>query len=129
MKVRLIWDKENFFAKTESGATYKFDEHQPKPMELILIALAGCTTIDITEILQKMKQNFEKIELEVEGKRAEDFPRRYKHIKVIYKVYGKGLEKEKVLKAIELSKNKYCSVMASLNSQIEYELEIIETNQ
>lgn len=86
-------------------------------MELLLQAIAGCTGIDIIMILQKMRLNPTSFHLEVEGTRAEDHPRRYTDIHIHYALEGE-LPEDKVIRAIQLSKDKYCSVSQSLNANI-----------
>ncbi|MCS7364327.1 MAG: OsmC family protein [archaeon GB-1867-035] len=84
-------------------------------MELVLIALAGCTAWDIVTILDKMKQKFDGLEVHVKGKRRSEVPRIYTDIHVHYVVYGE-VDEEKLKKAIELSQKKYCSVSIMLKN-------------
>ncbi|MCS7245769.1 MAG: OsmC family protein [candidate division WOR-3 bacterium] len=129
MKIKLSYSLgKEFIFETESGKTYTMDENAPRPMELLLISLSGCTGIDVVEILGKMKVPYEKLEIFVDGKRASEHPRRYEYIKIIYKFYGKKLSeyREKIERAVLLSQEKYCSVKASLNSDINHEIEIID---
>ncbi len=129
MIVKLDYKFEDRFRfESETGRKLIMDEDTPRPMELLLMALLGCTGIDIAEILKKMKIIYDRFEIVADGERAKEYPRRYEHIKITYKFYGKGLskEKEKIERAIELSQNKYCSVKASLNSSIEYSIEIYD---
>jgi len=84
-------------------------------MELVLIALAGCTAWDIVAILDKMKQKFDGLEVHVKGKRRSEVPRIYTDIHVHYVVYGE-VDEEKLKKAIELSQKKYCSVSIMLKN-------------
>lgn len=128
MKVKLLYNfGEKFIFETESEKTFIMDENAPRPMELLLISLSGCTGIDVVEILKKMKVPYEKLEVLVDGKRANEHPRRYESIKIIYRFYGKNLleYREKIERAVLLSQEKYCSVKASLNSDITHEIEII----
>lgn len=120
---------DKFIFESETGRKLVVDENTPKPMELLLIALIGCTGVDVVEILNKMKVQYEKFEIIADGKRSENYPKRYEYIKLIYKFYGKNLnkEKEKIERAVSLSQNKYCSVKASLNANIDYSIEIYET--
>ncbi len=120
---------DKFIFESETGRKLVVDENTPKPMELLLIALMGCTGVDVIEILNKMKVQYEKFEIIADGKRSENYPKRYEYIKLIYKFYGKNLnkEKEKIERAVSLSQNKYCSVKASLNANIDYSIEIYET--
>lgn len=80
------------------------------PMELVLMALAGCTGMDVISILEKKRQGARSLEIRVRGKRAEDHPRIYTEIEVEYILSGENLTPEAVARAIELSETKYCSV-------------------
>ncbi|MFH1807592.1 MAG: OsmC family protein [Pseudomonadota bacterium] len=87
---------------TGSGAT---------PMELLLLAHAGCTAIDVVQILKdKMRKPMTGLEVRISGLRADTPPRVYTHVDVTYVVRGQGLEVKDVIRAIQLSADKYCSV-------------------
>lgn len=88
------------------------------PMQAVLMATAGCSTIDIVMILEKMKQPLEDIQVEVDGKRREKIPRVYTHIHLHYKLKG-DLSEKKVQRAVELSLGKYCSVSKMLEKSVE----------
>ncbi len=85
-----------------------------RPMELLLIALGGCTGMDVISILRKKKQNVGKFELNIEGEMAKDYPHRYTAIHIEYVVTGKDVPEDSVKRAIDLSLEKYCSVGATL---------------
>ncbi|EIJ78119.1 hypothetical protein PB1_11184 [Bacillus methanolicus PB1] len=126
MKTTVTWTGQlAFTGSTPSGHEIKIDAAEEiggqnsgaRPMELLLQAVAGCTGIDIIMILQKMRLNPASFHLEVEGTRAEDHPRRYTDIHIHYALEG-DLPEDKVIRAIQLSKDKYCSVSQSLNANI-----------
>lgn len=96
------------------------------PMELLLMGVAGCSGIDIVSILEKMRINFDAFEIGVEGERAQDHPRVFTEIHVVYKFRGTDLPEEKLRRAIDLSFDKYCSVIHTLNkvAEVTYTLEI-----
>lgn len=98
------------------------------PMESVLMAAAGCSTIDIVMILKKMRQDLKHIEVEVEGTRRDEIPRTYTAIHLHYKIYGQVKEK-KAAQAVELSLEKYCSVskMLELAAKITSSFELIES--
>lgn len=99
------------------------------PMELLLIAAAGCTAIDIVSILKKMRIEFNRLEVEISGERREDYPKVYKKLDISYHVKGKGVKLEKVKKAVELSLTKYCSASITLKkagAEVSYEIEVEE---
>ena len=87
------------------------------PMELLAVALAGCTGMDVISILQKMRQPLEGLRVEVHGEKADEHPKRFVSLEVVY--YLKGvLDERKVQRAIELSETKYCSVEATLRPAV-----------
>ena len=95
------------------------------PSELVLIALCGCTGYDVVNILQKKREPFTSVEVSVEAEKAEESPRVYTTIKVLYRVRGKVSHKA-VEDAVRLSEEKYCSVSAMLRktAKISYRIEL-----
>jgi len=100
----------------------------PRPMELMLSGLAGCTGIDVVLILKKMKTELEDFEMEVDAERAEEAPKRFTKINIKYKFKGKKLDERKVERAISLSEKKYCSASNSLNAEISSSYQIEHTD-
>ena len=100
----------------------------PKPKPLMLVALAGCTGMDVVSLLNKMRVKFTSVSIMVEGTTTEEHPKKYVKMIVIYQIKGKGIDRSKVEKAVELSKEKYCGVSASYKSSIDidYRIEILE---
>ena len=90
------------------------DRRGPSPMELLLMALAGWTAIDVVSILKKKRQELTDLKIFVEGERAEDHPMRFTSITVTYEARGRNLSQAAVERAVFLSDEKYCSVSASL---------------
>ncbi|WP_200809534.1 OsmC family protein [Virgibacillus dakarensis] len=120
------WDgKMAFSSITPSGHDIKMDAAEKvggenggaRPTELLLNSVAGCTGIDIISILQKMRLQPSKFEMNVKGRNAEDHPKRFVAIHIHYALEGE-LPEDKVIRAIQLSKNKYCSVAHSLSAEI-----------
>jgi putative redox protein len=90
-----------------------------RPMELILMGLAGCSAIDIITILNKQKQQIDKFDISVDAKRREEeIPAVFEKINIHLSLSG-NLQKEKVQRAIDLSMEKYCSVTAMLRPTVE----------
>ncbi len=83
------------------------------PMEVLAVALGACTGMDVVSILQKMREPLEGFEVEVRGERADEHPRRFTSLEVVYRLRGK-LNSAKVRRAIDLSESRYCSVGATL---------------
>jgi len=90
----------------------------PGPMLTLLLAAASCTGSDVVSILQKMRVQLREFQINVAGVRRDDDPRRYLSIHFDYLVRGEGLDELKVRRAIDLSLEKYCSVIHSLASDI-----------
>jgi putative redox protein len=112
-------------AKTEVGG----DDDGFRPLELLLIGLAGCTAMDVVSILQKKRQDVTNFEVKVNGTRAADHPKVFTAITIEYLVTGRGLDRESVERAVELSETKYCSAQAMLGktAQIDNKITILET--
>jgi putative redox protein len=89
------------------------------PMELLLVALGGCTGMDVVSILEKKRQVVTGFEVRVHGDRVDEHPKVYKAITVEYVVTGHSVDPEAVRRAVELSETKYCSVMATLRHTAE----------
>ena len=80
------------------------------PMELVLIALGGCSGMDVVSILRKMRVNYDKFEMKLSGERATEHPKVFTKIHVEYIIYGKEIKEKDFAHAVELSQDKYCSV-------------------
>jgi putative redox protein len=98
------------------------------PMELLLTALGGCTGMDVISILRKKRQDVTGLEIQVEGVRADEHPRVYTQVWVKFIVTGHSVDPAAVERAIELSRDKYCGVSATLQhtATFHYSHEIIE---
>ena len=98
------------------------------PMELLLLALGGCTGVDVISILQKKRQHVTDYRIEVSGERREDHPRAYTRLYVKHIVRGRSVSEKALADAVELSDQKYCSVAATLrgNAEIITSYEIIQ---
>jgi|NGEPerStandDraft_6_1074524.scaffolds.fasta_scaffold00163_19 putative redox protein len=84
------------------------------PMELLLIGVASCTAMDVVAILEKMREKLAGLDVEIAGERAAVNPKYYTAITLTYRLRGKGLDRSKVERAVELSHSTYCSALASL---------------
>ena len=100
------------------------------PMELLLLALGGCTGVDVISILRKKRQHVTDYRIEVTGERRDEFPKRFTKLTVKHIVRGHKVTEQAVARAIELSETKYCSVAATLSGvEIVTSYEIIEDEQ
>jgi len=91
-----------------------------RPVELVLVGLAGCTGIDVVSILKKKREDVRGIEIIVGGEQeVDEYPHYYKKIDVEYVVTGVGVKPESVARAIELSETKYCAVKGCFGPQVD----------
>ena len=99
------------------------------PKKLLLVALSGCTGMDVVSILKKMHVEIQKCSIEVQGDVAEEHPKRYTKMHVIYKFTGKNIPMDKVEKAVKMSEDTYCGVEALFKLAIDVtsEIKIIES--
>ena len=122
MNVHRITTKhlENFAFESEIDAfKFKMDSAEaptgtgaPSPKKLMLSALAGCTGIDVVSILQKMQVEFEGFIINIEASLTEEHPKIYDKVSIIYSIKVAEINKPKVERAVQLSKEKYCGVSA-----------------
>ena len=117
-----------FEATSESGNTIVFDTDAPyahgaTPMEAVLMALCSCTSVDVVSILRKKRQALTALRESARAERADDAPRVFTRIHLVYEVRGQ-LSRKAVEDAVSLSKNKYCSVSKMLEKAVEIDYEI-----
>jgi putative redox protein len=110
-------------AKPEVGGTDK----GPPPKPLMMVALAGCTGIDVASLLKKMRIDFDEFNVKVEGDITEEHPKHFTGMHIIYEFRGKDLPMDKLKRAIELSQDRYCGVSESYRKamKLTYEIKII----
>ncbi len=98
----------------------------PSPMLALLLAAAGCSGADVVVILEKMRVPIRDLSIDVSGTRRDEEPRRYTHLTFRFRVEGDGVDSAKVERAVALSIDKYCSVVASLapDLRVEYQVEV-----
>ena len=99
-----------------------------RPMEMLLLGVAGCTMIDVVSTLKKMRQDLTQCETKVNAERANDHPKVFTDIHIQFVIKGKDLDQNKVEKAISLSAEKYCSasIMLGKTASITHDFEIVE---
>jgi putative redox protein len=129
MQATVKWSGQMQFAGTGDGGHSVLMDGDNKagnsPMELVLIALCGCTAYDVVSILQKKREPFTAVEVSAEAEKAPDPPRVFTDIKLHYRVTG-NVARKAVEDAVRLSEEKYCSVAAMLNktARITYEIHL-----
>jgi putative redox protein len=97
-----------------------------KPSELLLLALGGCTAVDVVMIMRKKRQAVTGLKINVRGEQDENPPWTFRHIHLEYVVRGKGLSEKGLAQAIEISEEKYCSVKNSLTCEVTSSYRIVE---
>jgi len=123
-------DKERYVGSATSGHSIVMDTASEKtantPMELVLIALCGCTASDVVGILRKKRESFSGLEVHAQAERADGYPAVYTAIKLTYRVRG-AVSHKAVEDAVRLSKEKYCSISAMLEktARITYSIEYV----
>ena len=98
-----------------------------RPMEMLLLGVAGCTMIDVVTTLKKMRQDFTNCETKLSAERAEEHPKVFTDIHIQFILKGQDLDPKKVEKAITLSAEKYCSasIMLGKTASITHDFEIV----
>ena len=99
-----------------------------RPMEMLLLGVAGCTMIDVVTMLKKMRQDLLHCETRISAERAKEHPKVFTDIHIQFIVKGKDLDSKKVDKAITLSAEKYCSasIMLGKTAKITHDFEVLE---
>lgn len=96
----------------------------PRPKPLLMMALAGCTAMDVISILRKMRIAPDSFQVKIESVLTEEHPKQYSEMKVIYLFSGENIPPEKVKRAVQLSEEQYCGVSAVCRKAIPLSFEI-----
>ena len=137
MKARVKWvDGMSFLAEAGSGHAVVLDGAPEyggrnigiRPMEMLLMGLAGCTAFDVVNILRRGREPVTDCVVEVDADRASEDPKVFTAIRVVYRVTGRGLSRQKVERAVSLSKEKYCSasIMLGATAEITATIEVVD---
>jgi putative redox protein len=133
MDAKVIWkNKMSFDGSSDSGFTVPLgtaadvggDNDGFRPLELIVIGIAGCTAMDVISILQKKREEVSSFEVRIHAERAAEHPKVFTHLTIEYVIGGKNLSKEAVERAVELSETKYCSAQAMFKKVAPMDLKI-----
>lgn len=135
MKTIVRWiDKMMMVGESASGHAVIMDGPQDlggknlgiRPMEMLLLGMGGCTTIDVVSTLEKMRENVRDCRVEINAQRAENHPKIFTKIHIHFIVEGDDLNEKKVAKAISLSADKYCSasIMLAKVAHVTHDFEI-----
>jgi putative redox protein len=137
MNISVNWvDGLLMVGKSDSGHTITMDGPPEsggenlgvRPMEMLLLGVAGCTMIDVVTTLKKMRQDLSHLETKINAERATDHPKVFTDIHIQFILKGKDLDAKKVDKAITLSAEKYCSasIMLGETATITHDFEVVE---
>lgn len=121
MKATVSWQQEmRFKGQTESGTVLEMDGNggSISPMETVLLAVGACSSIDVVEIVKKARQDITDCVCELSAERAESAPRIFKTIHAHYIVHGHNISEKHLARAVQLSAEKYCSVMLMLHNSV-----------
>jgi putative redox protein len=104
------------------------EERGPRPKQILLAALGGCTGMDVVALLKKMRIDNEEFSVMARGEESSEHPKVYTNIHLVYEFRGKGLPEDKLRKAVDLSQERYCPVSAMLRqaAKLTYEIRIVE---
>ncbi|MCW7550049.1 OsmC family protein [Photorhabdus sp. P32] len=124
MQARVKWvEGLSLLGESSSGHQIMMDgnagDRAPSPMEMVLMAAGGCSTIDVVSILQKGRYDIRDCEVKLTSQRREEAPRLFTHINLHFIVTGKDLTDKAVERAVMLSAEKYCSVSLMLGKSVE----------
>lgn len=138
MKARIKWvEQAQFVGSSDSGHAVVMDGPAEgggrnlglRPMELVLLGTGGCTAYDVVDILKKSRQPIQDCVVEIEADRADEAPKVFTRIHILFIVTGKGLSETAVKRAVDLSAEKYCSASIMLKRagvQISHDYRIVE---
>lgn len=137
MKITSQWVENRCFVATNETGQSVIMDGQPaseggkrgaSPMEMLLMGIAGCSSIDVVDIAKKQRQDIVDCIATVEGKRADSVPKVFTEIHIHFKVLGRGLSADAIGKAVQLSAEKYCSasIMLGKAAQITHSFEVVE---
>ena len=90
------------------------------------MGVAGCTAVDVVLVMEKKRVNVTDFQINISGTRADEHPKRYTHIQIEYVLTGTGIRERDVERAIQLSEEKYCSAIGSLNATFEHSYRIVD---
>ncbi|WP_115720529.1 OsmC family protein [Gallaecimonas mangrovi] len=119
MEAKVRWlEGMQFLGTSGSGHQVLMDGDNPgkgaSPLEMVLLAVGGCSSVDVVSILQKARQDVTDCEVEIKAVRADDHPRVFTDIELVFVVTGHGVQEKHVERAVSLSMDKYCSVSKML---------------
>lgn len=125
--VKLIWQEDLKFTVQQDNRKFMLDPAKNEglsPKKLVLTAMAGCSGMDTAAILKKMRIEDYTLEIDVEAQSENEHPKIYKNARLIFRFTGNDLPESKVKRAVELSVDKYCPVIAMLKNSVDISAEL-----
>jgi len=124
MQANVKWVEGNtYIGRSNSNHNVVFDAGSdgaaPSPMEMVLMSVGGCSSVDVVSILKKTKQDFSSVDVQLTAERAETAPRVFTKINLHFVVTGKNVSEKHLARAVSLSAEKYCSVALMLDKTVE----------
>ena len=130
--IKTVWKENNTFSTDIDGHEVIIDlgEDQggqnlgPRPKKLLLAAAAGCTGLDVVEVMRKMRIEVKDFDIKIDAELSDEHPKQYKSLKLIYEFEGKDLPEKKIERAVKLSFENYCGVLAMYKSAVPVSYEV-----
>ena len=122
--IQLVWERDLVFGGRSGEVGMTLDSEAaagPSPMQALAFALAGCMAMDVVHVLKKGRHDLRGLRADLSGARADETPRRFTTISLKYTVNGE-VPADAIERAIELSREKYCSVWHSMRQDIDFQI-------
>ena len=132
MQAKVVWDEgmafkahlNNFELTIDAPTPVGGKNRGPRPKGLVLVALAGCTAMDVVSILKKHKVELEGFEVSTVARLAEQHPKKIEQVTIRYDLQGTDVPEQRVKQAVELSQDAFCGVVATLRPTVAIDIEI-----
>lgn len=130
--IKTVWKDNNIFETDVDGHNIVIDlakdaggdEAGPRPKKFVLVAAAGCSGLDVVEIVKKMRIDIKGFNIQIESDVTDEYPKQYTNLKVVYEFEGENLPKEKLERACQLSFDNYCGVLAMYKKAVPVTYEV-----
>lgn len=134
--IETVWRENNIFDSEIDGHSVTIDlakdaggdDAGPRPKKLLLVAAAGCTGLDVIEIIRKMRILPKKFDIRIDAEMTDEHPKQYTSLKVVYEFEGEDLPQEKIKRACQLSFENYCGVLAMYKKAVPVTYEVVIRN-
>lgn len=135
--IKTVWKENNIFSTDIDGHDVVIDlgEDQgghnkgPRPKKLLLAAAAGCTGLDVVEVLRKMRIEVKNFDIKIDAELTDEHPKQYTSLKLVYEFEGDDLPEKKIERAVQLSFENYCGVLAMYKSAVPVSYEVKFTKE